>query len=60
MSPTPLPNSPSQDLAKIYQARFEGQAEYRRGVWVIRIYLALPFLWRFFGKQFLVVLKKPS
>ena len=29
-------------------------------VWAIRIYLALPLLWRFFGKQFLVVLKKPS
>jgi len=27
--------------------------------WTIRIYLALPFLWRFFGKQFLVILKKP-
>lgn len=26
----------------------------------VRLYLALPFLWRFFGKQFLVVLRKPS
>lgn len=26
----------------------------------VRIYLALPFLWRFFGKQFLVVLRKPA
>ena len=28
--------------------------------WTIRIYLALPFLWRFLGKQFLVILKKPQ
>lgn len=27
---------------------------------LVRLYLALPFLWRFFGKQFLVVLRKPS
>lgn len=26
----------------------------------VRVYLALPFLWRFFGKQFLVVLRKPA
>jgi SAM-dependent methyltransferase len=29
-------------------------------LWTTRIYLALPFLWRFFGKQFLVILKKPQ
>jgi SAM-dependent methyltransferase len=29
-------------------------------LWAVRVYLALPFLWRFFGKQFLVVLKKPA
>lgn len=29
-------------------------------LWTIRMYLALPFAWRFFGKQFLVVLRKPS
>ena len=29
-------------------------------LWTIRIYLALPFLWRFFGKQFLVILRKPQ
>lgn len=28
--------------------------------WAVRVYLALPFLWRFFGKQFLVVLRKPA
>lgn len=27
-------------------------------LWTIRLYLALPFLWRFFGKQFLVVMRK--
>ena len=27
-------------------------------LWTVRLYLALPFLWRFFGKQFLVVMKK--
>jgi len=27
-------------------------------LWTTRIYLALPFLWRFFGKQFLVILRK--
>ena len=26
----------------------------------VRLYLAMPFFWRFFGKQFLVVLRKPS
>lgn len=29
-------------------------------LWAVRVYLALPFLWRFFGKQFLVVLRKPA
>jgi len=28
-------------------------------LWAVRIYLAMPILWRFFGKQFLVVLRKP-
>ena len=27
-------------------------------LWTLRLYLALPFLWRFFGKQFLVVRRK--
>ena len=27
--------------------------------WAIRAYLALPFAWRFFGKQFLLVAEKP-
>jgi SAM-dependent methyltransferase len=27
-------------------------------LWTVRLYLALPFLWRFLGKQFLVVMKK--
>lgn len=29
-------------------------------LWTVRIYLAMPILWRFWGKQFLVVLRKPS
>jgi len=29
-------------------------------LWAVRIYLAMPIFWRFFGKQFLVVLRKPS
>jgi SAM-dependent methyltransferase len=29
-------------------------------LWAVRVYLAMPILWRFFGKQFLVVLRKPS
>lgn len=29
-------------------------------LWAVRIYLAMPILWRFWGKQFLVVLRKPS
>ena len=28
-------------------------------LWAVRIYLAMPIFWRFFGKQFLVVLRKP-
>lgn len=28
-------------------------------IWTLRLYLALPFVWRFFGKQFLVVAVKP-
>lgn len=27
-------------------------------LWAVRLYLELPFLWRLFGKQFLVVMKK--
>jgi len=27
-------------------------------LWSVRLYLALPFLWRIFGKQFLVVMRK--
>lgn len=29
-------------------------------LWTLRIYLAMPIFWRFFGQQFLVVLRKPS
>jgi len=29
-------------------------------LWTVRVYLAMPILWRFFGKQFLVVMRKPS
>lgn len=28
-------------------------------LWCVRLYCRLPFLWRFFGKQFIVVLRKP-
>jgi len=28
--------------------------------WVVRRYLAMPFAWRFFGRQFLVVASRPS
>jgi len=28
--------------------------------WCLRFYLRCPFLWRFFGKQFIVVLRKPQ
>jgi SAM-dependent methyltransferase len=28
-------------------------------LWGVRLYARLPFLWRFFGKQFIVVLRKP-
>jgi SAM-dependent methyltransferase len=31
----------------------------RYPIWVLRLYLALPFLWPLFGKQFLVVARKP-
>jgi SAM-dependent methyltransferase len=27
-------------------------------LWMLKLYLSLPFLWRFFGKQFLVVMRK--
>jgi SAM-dependent methyltransferase len=29
-------------------------------LWMVRIYLALPLAWRFFGKQFLVIARKPA
>ena len=29
-------------------------------IWMLRAYLRLPFAWRFFGHQFLVVARKPS
>ena len=32
----------------------------RRPQWMIKLYLALPILWRFFGHQFLVVGRKPA
>jgi hypothetical protein len=32
---------------------------FRPPLWCLRLYLQLPLLWRFFGKQFLVVLRKP-
>jgi SAM-dependent methyltransferase len=28
-------------------------------IWMLRAYLAMPFAWRFFGKQFLVIARKP-
>jgi SAM-dependent methyltransferase len=28
-------------------------------IWMLRTYLAMPFVWRFFGKQFLVIARKP-
>jgi SAM-dependent methyltransferase len=31
---------------------------FRPPLWMLRLYLNLPFLWRFFGKQFLVVMRK--
>src|ERR1051326_408067 len=32
----------------------------RYPLWVVRVYLATPVLWRIFGRQFLVVARKPS
>lgn len=32
----------------------------RPPLWMLRLYLTLPFLWRFFGHQFLVVGRKPA
>ena len=32
---------------------------FRPPLWAVRLYARLPFLWRFFGKQFIVVLRKP-
>lgn len=32
----------------------------RYPLWLLRLYLALPFVWRFFGHQFLVVGRKPA
>jgi hypothetical protein len=32
---------------------------FRPPLWCLKLYLRLPLLWRFFGKQFLVVLRKP-
>lgn len=31
----------------------------RYPMWMLQLYLAMPFAWRFFGKQFLVVARKP-
>jgi SAM-dependent methyltransferase len=36
---------------------FRGKVQF--GSWVVSTYLALPFAWRFFGKQFLLVAQKP-
>ena len=33
---------------------------YRHPLWMLRLYLVLPFVWRIFGKQFLVVGRKPG
>ena len=33
---------------------------YQPSLWKLRLFLKLPFLWRFFGRQFLVVGKKPA
>jgi len=32
----------------------------RYPLWMLRVYLAMPFLWRVFGRQFLVVARKPA
>ena len=29
-------------------------------IWILRAYLAMPFVWRFFGKQFLIVAEKKA
>ena len=29
-------------------------------LWMVRLYLALPVLWRLFGRQFLIVARKPA
>jgi hypothetical protein len=43
--------------ARFMPLTFQGQRPPRN--WVISAYLALPFAWRFFGKQFLLVAQKP-
>lgn len=33
---------------------------FRYPIWMVQVYLALPLAWRIFGKQFLVVARKPA
>ena len=33
---------------------------YQPAVWKVRLFLKCPFVWRFFGRQFLVIGKKPE
>lgn len=32
----------------------------QKPIWMVSLYLKLPFVWKFFGKQFLVVARKPD
>ena len=43
--------------ARFLPLTFSGKAPFRR--WVVSAYLSMPFAWRFFGKQFLLVAQKP-
>jgi hypothetical protein len=43
--------------ARFLPLSFRGQLPARD--WVVATYLAMPFVWRFFGKQFLLVAEKP-
>jgi hypothetical protein len=64
----------AEELSRIYASRFEGQKRYLLAVWRILIetvfarwirsdqtvlYCKLPCVWPLFGKQFIVVLRKP-
>jgi hypothetical protein len=47
----------------VYLARrflpYTSKAKLPRTLWLVRCYLALPFLWRVFGQQTFVVAEKP-